>query len=111
MTDLAAKIAELEAGCEGVTPGPWFVKDCGPKRMLEIYSTDMDADDDGRPIDRGEHICDMADTNSESENAAHIARCDPQTILELIAAWRTEKARADFLTERVPPYWRGGTWW
>lgn len=93
--DLAAKIAELEAGCEGVTPGPWHVKDYGPKRMLEIYSSDMDAGNDGRPVDRGERICDMADTENESDIAAHIARCDPQTILALIAAWRAEKVRAD----------------
>jgi hypothetical protein len=102
MTDLTAKIAELEAGCEGVPPGPWHVKDYGPKRMLEIYSSDMDAGDDGRPLDRGERICDMADTENESETAAHIARCDPQTILELIAAWRAEKARADEAANLLP---------
>jgi len=64
------KLAEIIKGCEGVTPGPWMVRDhC-------VFTKEP-----GRCVARLDwHIRDERD----DANAAHIARLDPQTVLSLL---------------------------
>jgi hypothetical protein len=81
----------IEAGCDGVTPGPWR-NDNGegysinsiwaPKRILVAQA--------------------VGDSAEADANAAHIARLDPATVLELVAGYRAGlKAHADVIRLRA----------
>ncbi len=86
-------LAELLAGTEGVTPGPWKHRRYRLKPTInEVEGSRKPAvvpwpgfDDSSRP--EREH----------AKNAAHIARCDPDTIrslvTELIAYRNRESSR------------------
>ena len=69
------EIRALLEGCGGVTPGPWTVEMHGPSPVL--YS--------GRSNERhGLNLLRLSDGDwNFNNNAAHIARCDPDTIREL----------------------------
>lgn len=73
---LPTLIAELEEALKAATPEPWelppddYYKRPGP---IVLHFTDVDADEDGRPMDCGEDICEMADTPRDEANARLIA--------------------------------------
>jgi len=71
-------VSELRAGLEGVTPGPWQV---GSWRDM-IYSTAGGAWKWICRVKRNED--EATDTNQDVIDAAHIARCDPDTIRLLL---------------------------
>lgn len=79
MTALPDKLDEIEAGLEGVTPGPWEL-DGG----AEISAWNVNNEIVMRIFDEGGH---------SAADAAHIARLDPDTVSALIA--RVRKAEAD----------------
>jgi hypothetical protein len=72
------------ASLEGVTPGPWDVDAGTDLRPPVIVSREIDADDRGRAIYYKTEIATVADTADDEANAAHIAKCDPQTIAALL---------------------------
>jgi hypothetical protein len=109
MTDNTRKLDEIEAGLEGVTPGPW--------RVI--------IDDDGNPLS-GRPSIDASDeldcsivhwdgfvqeywrsARGDREihaNAAHIARLDPDTVRELVRLARIgaeTEARRTYLSEKL----------
>jgi hypothetical protein len=79
MTIPQADLDALERGLEGVTPGPW--------QLTAVNDTMVEAP--GREV--AEACGDYHDYNDYDvmeANAAHIARCDPDTIRELIRGYR-----------------------
>lgn len=73
------RLAEMLAGLEGVTPGPWYE---GDKWVFVAPRS-------GRSSDALENVL----RNEEAQaNAAHIARCDPDTIRSLITALQALRA-------------------
>jgi hypothetical protein len=70
MTDLTKLRADLRAGLDGVTPGPWYRVSCSvySHNAGELAITPINRVDDGR--------C----------NIAHIARCSPDNIRALLEA-------------------------
>lgn len=98
MDDIPALIKRLEAGLEGVTPGPWYSEgtavffdtrklSCCGKGVFECCGN-PDIDGDYGPV---------AET---SETAArHIANCDPDTIRTLLSALQAQAAEIERLRE------------
>lgn len=86
------QIKALLAGCEGVTPGPWerwgsLVTANDSDNTLAMCYPDIVADDDpGKDL------------------AAHIARCDPQTISELCTRVLAAEARVKVLESVLAQY-------
>lgn len=93
MTTLTPELFdEIEAGCEGVTPGPW--------RLIESF----DEDDAAVTCDARIGMCGIAEIRNalvdpdnaydkeQRNNAHHIANCDPDTIRALIATARSVAA-------------------
>jgi hypothetical protein len=69
----------IEAGCDGVTPGPWAV-------MRDKFHFDSLTD---IRSEVGQFIASTGGTWEYMEpNAAHIARLDPATARELVAGYR-----------------------
>jgi Lar family restriction alleviation protein len=84
------KLGEMLAGLEGVTPGPWEADQNLPiNRKPRVHGGD------------GSLICEIGnmamDQDQWERDAAHIARCDPQTIRSLI----TRLQAAEALVERL----------
>ena len=78
------RLAEIRAGLEGVTPGPW------------VYSEEEGGDElISSPGERGDVHWDTKyyPSGLRSADAAHIARCSPDTILALLS--RLVMAEAD----------------
>jgi len=92
------QVEEILAGCEGVTPGPWFDENPGDDVTLG-WVNDSDPLNDGgslattwaagRPVGEGKI------------NAAHIARLDPQTVSSLATELLALRKRVGEL-ERTP---------
>lgn len=77
------ELAALEAGLEGVTPGPWHL--AGPALRDDLSSWLLHGTPEGmlaiiREENQGRHY--------GKANAAHISRCDPDTIRRLILRLR-----------------------
>lgn len=74
-SDLTTKAAEIRAGLEGVTPGPW--------QVVGGSVTDMDREYPGSLsfefMPNGE-----AEEGDQKANAAHFARLDPATVLAFL---------------------------
>lgn len=98
MTDATDElVAEIKAGLEGVTPGPWAV--IPPERE------DQNECDLGGIVNaNGGRICEFGDStiyyNScgeppSAKDAAHIARCSPDNIAALLSRLEAETARAE----------------
>ena len=71
------RLAEMLAGLEGVTPGPWVADQNMPhNRMPRVEGGDQSC------------VCECGNMGSEQDrweaDAAHIARCDPETIRLII---------------------------
>lgn len=76
-TEVEAKLAEIRAGLEGVTPGPWKLlgtADCREAWLDQQFG--YDAAFPGR-------------------DAAHIARLDPATVLSILSYVESLKAERD----------------
>lgn len=78
------QIKALLAGCEGVERGPWT-------HSWSEYLENAVRDPDGNCV-----ACDM-----EKLDAAHIARCDPQTISELCTRVLEAEERAKVLKDAL----------
>lgn len=90
-SDLDTKAAEIRAGLEGVTPGPWVLD--GHNLSTVLHMTKAKGDPEAK------HVCgDYEDVARCSVNwakdAAHIARLDPATVLAFL------DERAELLRER-----------
>lgn len=93
-------IDQIERGLEGVTPGPWgwaegrpdvFAGWAGkPWTILQVKSTTL-----------GWHENSTCASREAGKNAAHIARCDPDTMRAIIDAYRTMEARAEAAEVKV----------
>lgn len=83
MADLSLeRIAEIERGCEGVTPGPWgFEQTAEGMADMRVFS------DRGMAHRHGFTVALVA-PQQEDFDAAHIARLDPATVLALCSAAR-----------------------
>lgn len=79
MTD--AEIAELRAGLEGVTPGPWTISASNVGRTDAVGITA--SDDEWVVADVWSDVPEME--KAAAANAAHIARCSPDKIAALLA--------------------------
>lgn len=102
-----AVLDEIEAGLEGVTPGPWFTTG-------SPWFVSQDGVLAGSPDGNISFlIADCEDTFSSREeyegpfpigdkdaDAAHIARLDPDTIRALITELRERRAQAEFIETR-----------
>jgi hypothetical protein len=83
----------IEAGCDGVTPGPWSIRhdtcaECSRRGAAEYDIPELPG---------GYHA-----QFSEQADAAHIARLDPATVLDLVAGYRAGmKAHADVIRLRA----------
>lgn len=89
------KLSEMLAGLEGVTPGPWqigrlgtedmpHVVDFGPPPKSPYMIVRPGSPAKGGYIGHSAGGVAHADDDSSPANAAHIARCDPDTIRALI---------------------------
>jgi hypothetical protein len=87
------EIKALLEGCEGVTPGPWQLLGWGP---MGLYGKGDLRD--------AEYIARFRADLIEDGNAAHIARCDPETIAELCARLLDAEARVKVLEEALAPF-------
>lgn len=84
MTDLAKLRAELRAGLNDVTPGPWQAspQKGRPRHGVQAQVFRYHADDDTSIL-----AVDMTETEAEATaTAAHIARCSPENIRALLDA-------------------------
>ena len=116
----AERLAEWLADLDGVTPGPWhsyqttihgnkygghWVAVSDPAQLIQISGS-------GGARSFTQRVVDTQDHDDNEANAAHIARCDPDTIRALIAlaqeglAGRERKFR---LNERVTKI-KGSSW-
>ena len=75
------KLDELVAGLDGVTPGPW-----------KFSPWHVEEDNPCVRVVNGGWI--LANTSSDN-NAAHIARCDPDTIRSISDAYKAMEERAE----------------
>lgn len=102
MGDTAKLIAELRAGLEGVTPGPWrlFVPDRGYCQNLVLTEDPGFAPvKDKQPW---KHlVADCDDCNRGEVNAAHIARCSPDNIRAVLDALAAAEAEVEKLTKAL----------
>ena len=64
-------IEALERLEKEATPGPWEVEDRPTEIVLRWY--DVDADDDGRTVDRGNEVCVLTDVMEALINAELVA--------------------------------------
>jgi hypothetical protein len=100
------KLAELVAGLDGVTPGPWqawqaiseqFVGDCGRvSRLIDYGSVIPIRVREGFDLPQGAERseCDI----KGYANVQHLARCDPDTIRSISDAFsELERERDDLL--------------
>jgi uncharacterized small protein (DUF1192 family) len=86
VTDINALIAEMRAGLEGVTPGPWaYVPDHFSDGSIKRRSVCVERS-------KYDWIDLISDLNNASD-AAHIARCNPANIAALLD--KIERLRAD----------------
>lgn len=79
------QLAEIERGLEGVTPGPWHALRSDPAEGVNCWWVN------GQPSPMLRGFSATVATvgggyglNDNRETAAHLARCDPQTIAELV---------------------------
>lgn len=98
MTDLTLdRLAEIERGCEGVTPGPWFTADWHSDSGKELYFVESRYPETLGPGQASiwpdgvvkNLVASTEEGSGHTKNrllsdAAHIANCDPDTIRELI---------------------------
>jgi hypothetical protein len=84
------EIKALLEGCEGVTPGPWQMRQT---ETLGFYVTEC--------ADSANLVA--ADIVT-FYNAAHIARCDPGTIAELCTRLLSAEARVRVLEDALRPF-------
>lgn len=97
-----AMIEELRAGLEGVTPGPWrlLVPDRGYCSNYVLTDAPEFAPIAGKQPWR-HLIADFDDCSRGEANAAHIARCDPDSIRTLLNALASkDKALEEMRAER-----------
>lgn len=115
-----ALVAEMRAGLEGVTPGPWsvFIDDSGDQWTGWPLSINCDTIDDKtvvRPGGQWPYEWDAKTSQHEAcKNAAHIARCSPDNIRALLDHVDALQAQVERLTainanlmgddENVPRY-------
>lgn len=78
-------VAEIEAGLEGVTPGPWEVGADDQHGQSVVRSQHIE-------LFTGWHHSVGAIEQEMRANAAHIARCSPDNIAALLARIEAEKA-------------------
>ena len=71
------KLEELVAGLEGVTPGPWYAD--------RVFVRD----------DNDDHTVAECPDGPSYANAAHIARCDPDTIRSISDAYKAMEEQLD----------------
>lgn len=102
MMDIDSLIAEIRAGLEGVTPGPWFqtgspwfksgdgVLAGSPDGNIAFIIADCDT----FSMSREEYTGPFPIGDAERD-AAHIARCSPNNIAALLARLEAAEARAD----------------
>lgn len=92
------RLAELKAGLEGVTPGPWGFNSARFKKDGE-YDCAVTARFDGKRQCIAEAFGRITekDTQNATALAAHIANCDPDTIASLIARLEAAEANVDQL--------------
>lgn len=102
MDDIPALIKRLEAGLEGVTPGPWYSEGtavffdtrklaCCGKGTFECCGN-PDIDGDYGPV-----------AETSETGARHIANCDPDTIRTLLSALQAQAAEIERLRKQVAP--------
>jgi len=95
------RIDEIERGCEGVTAGPWHAEPkVGRGAWIKGAAEEWTA------------VACGFDGTSAAANAAHIARCDPDTIRALIAAARANAKLVEALTDIANTFdhtWRRGS--
>ena len=72
MTDIIAKLDAIEAGLEGVTPGPWEVKPTAPI-VVGVSHSNLSGIA-GLSVGIGRTY----------SNTAHFSRLDPDTVRELV---------------------------
>lgn len=88
------RIAEIEAGCEGVTPGPWMVQDSNSWRRI---GRRYEGQDGGVlcPIKQNDGHPDLCAGRGQDtyKNLRHIANCDPDTIRAMAKEIRESRAR------------------
>lgn len=77
----AGRLDEIEAGCEGVTPGPWFQS--GYVHAMG-WGVDSSRQHEDAPL-----ICE----NAVQKDAAHIARLSPEVVRELVRGYREGQRR------------------
>jgi hypothetical protein len=113
------QVAAIRDGCEGVTPGPWYaeaqtgpVTDEGQRRprlgvgAQSRFDTNAAKDDDQDPMDDAWLLGIWGVLTAEDyDNAAHIARCDPDTIRALATEVLEARALADHAERR---HWHDG---
>lgn len=81
-------LAEIEAGLEGVTPGPWEWDDGSLRQNRTDGQYGFEVLGSGSQYESMVTYVDVRDAN-----AAHIARLDPQTVAAWIARDKTQRAR------------------
>jgi hypothetical protein len=84
----------IEAGCDGVTPGPWAYEPYGDTGQYGVGLLVAPDPDGETPLSGyvssgyGILVEAAAPEVEGAQNAAHIARLDPATVLELVAGYR-----------------------
>lgn len=97
------KLEELVAGLDGVTPGPWspFIDDSGDEWTGWPLSISADSITDKTVVRPGGFYPYRWDTKTSQHeavaNAAHIARCDPDTIRSISDAYKALEAENERL--------------
>lgn len=106
MTLTDEQLAAMRDGCEGATPGPWKMRQVKGYRDDYVFTEHCDYLPTPDDMHRN-HVASL-DCGKESENAAHIANCDPDTIrvlaselLERRAAEAGRQATGDDLQRRL----------
>lgn len=98
-TAAEAKLREIVDGLEGVTPGPWQTIGSAAAEELYVFVGPREIacvryGESHPPREAAPHPANAAHT------ARHIARCDPQTIREISAAFEAMKRERDELRLR-----------
>ena len=102
------RLNEMLAGLEGVTPGPWYIGQLGTQKMEHVVDFGPPPKSPFMVVRPGTPAKPAmggftgfsaggvvhADDDSSPANAAHIARCDPDTIRALLTELQSFRAAA-----------------
>lgn len=93
-------IAEMEAGLEGVTPGPWSMEtvrtSCGVCHKIGPWPHKWRAGETMSACIYDDYPSPPEGTDTMLANATHLARCSPDNIAAIIAGYRQlQKENAD----------------